>query len=88
MKLEVFLDRVLIRRTKAKEQTEAGLYIPEAAREAPWSGDVLDVGPDVSHCQIGDQVLFSRYAGTIIDLDEEKLYLLKEDEIFGRLVES
>ena len=94
LKLRPLNDRVVVRPVE-KEETFAGgqLVLPETAKEKPQQGEVLAVGPgrfdengtkrvplDV---KIGDQVLFAKYGGTEIKLDEEKLLILKESDILA-----
>ncbi len=94
LKLRPLNDRVVVRPVE-KEETFAGgqLVLPETAKEKPQQGEVLAVGPgrfdengtkrvplDV---KIGDQVLFAKYGGTEIKIDEEKLLILKESDILA-----
>lgn len=85
-------DRVLVRRVIEEEKSRGGLYIPEQAKEKPAQGEVLAVGqgrrPDSGgliplETKVGDRVLFGKYSGTEIEVDGEKLLILREDEILG-----
>lgn len=84
-------DRVLIRRKQGAEKTESGLlHIPEQARERPIEGTVVSVGggkvlqtgqrvpPDL---RPGDTVLFGMFSGTEVNVDGEKLVIMREDEV-------
>ena len=87
-------DRVLARRIEVEEQVRGGIIIPDTAKEKPQEAEVLAVGPgkrrddgtlqplDVA---AGDRILIGKYAGTDLELEEEKLVILREDEIWGLL---
>lgn len=85
-------DRVVVRRVVEEEKSRGGLYIPEQAKEKPAQGEVLAVGqgrrPDSGgliplETKVGDRVLFGKYSGTEIELENEKLLILREDEILA-----
>jgi chaperonin GroES len=89
-------DRVVLKRIEEKEQVRGGIIIPDTAKEKPQEGEVVAVGAgklkdggervplDV---KVGDKVLFGKYSGTEIKVDDQELLILKEDEILG-VVES
>ncbi|HEY6332009.1 MAG TPA: co-chaperone GroES [Blastocatellia bacterium] len=89
-------DRVVLKRIEEKEQVRGGIIIPDSAKEKPQEGEVVAVGAgklkdggervplDV---KVGDKVLFGKYSGTEIKVDDQELLILKEDEILG-VVES
>ncbi|MBI5189992.1 MAG: co-chaperone GroES [Nitrospirae bacterium] len=76
-------DRVYIKYQEEMEKTAGGLYIPEAAKEKPQRGTVEAVGKDVEECKVGDVVLFDKYSGSKIKVDNEDFLICKEDEILG-----
>lgn len=85
-------NRVLVKRTLA-ETTKGGILLPESAKEKPKQGEVIAVGPGKADeqgnvkpmtVQVGDAVLFSSYAGTEVQSDED-LLILSEDDILGIL---
>jgi chaperonin GroES len=85
-------DRVVVRRVVEEERSKGGLFIPEQAKEKPAQGEVLAVGKGrrlesgeliALETAVGDKVLFGKYSGTEIELDGEKLLILREDEILG-----
>lgn len=87
-------DRILVRRTAAEERTPGGLIIPGAAAETQMQGVCLAVGPgrvqeDGSLAPMsvkpGDTVVFTRYAGTEVDVEEEPLLVLSEQDVLGVL---
>ncbi len=85
-------DRAVVRRVIEEERSKGGLYIPEQAKEKPAQGEVLAIGQGRRlesgavvplEIAVGDKVLFGKYSGTEIELDGEKLLILREDEILG-----
>ena len=94
MSLRPLADHVLIRRHEADEPQEGGIIIPDTAKDKPQEGEILAVGPgrmmDDGHRQpmavaMGDTVLFGKYAGTEIKLDQEDLLVMRESDLLGRL---
>jgi chaperonin GroES len=94
MSLRPLADQVLVRRCEVEEQHQGGIVVPDSAKDKPQEGEILAVGPgrmmDDGHCQpiavaIGDTVLFGKYAGTEIKLDQEDLLIMRESDIFGVL---
>jgi chaperonin GroES len=77
-------DRVVIKRIDVDEMTAGGLYIPEQAKEKPRRGTVLAVG-DVSALKVGDTVLFGKYAGVELEVDGEKLLVMKEEDVVAKV---
>ncbi len=84
-------DRVLVRPKPAEEKTKSGLIIPDTAKEKPQEGTVVSVGPgkiengariDMT-VQEGDAVLYGKYAGTEITLDDDELLIMRESDILG-----
>ena len=84
-------DRILIKRLKTEEKTTGGIFIPDSAREKQLEGVVVAIGPGKfinNHLQklsvkIGDKVLFAKYSETEIELQGEKMILLREDDLLG-----
>ena len=85
-------DRVIIRRIEEGEQIRGGIIIPDSAKEKPQEGEVIAAGAgkkldsgerltlDVKE---GDRVLFGKYAGTEVKLDDEDYLIMREDDILG-----
>jgi chaperonin GroES len=85
-------DRVVIKRSEEQEQMRGGILIPDTAKEKPQQGEVIATGDgkllengtrvplDV---QVGDRVLFGKYAGTEIQIGDEQFLIMREDEILG-----
>ena len=85
-------DRVLVRRLDAEETTSGGIIIPDTAKEKPVHGEVLAIGPGTRNqagqlqpldVQVGDRVLFGKWAGTEIKIDGEDLLVMNESDIMG-----
>ena len=96
MKIRPLQDRVVVRRTEEEQTTAGGIVLPDSATEKPAQGEVLAVGPgrlldngDVRpvDLQVGDTVVFGKYASNTVKIDGEELLILNESEIYG-VVES
>jgi chaperonin GroES len=80
--------RVLVRPLEEDLQTKSGLYLPETAREKPQQGEIEAVGdPDemLVSLEVGDVVLFEKYAGTKVALDGVDYLLMDEGDILARI---
>jgi len=85
-------DRVIVKRLAGEEVTKGGIIIPESAKEKPLEGLVEAAGPgkrDENGKQValdvkkGDKVLFGKYAGTEVKINDEEMVILREDDILG-----
>jgi len=85
-------DRVVVRRIEAEEKTSGGIIIPDTAKEKPMEGEVVAVGPGARgedgkvqplDVKAGDRVLFGKWSGTEVKLDNEDLIIMKESDIMG-----
>ena len=85
-------DRVVVKRIDAEEKTKGGIIIPDNAKEKPSEGLVIAVGPGArdDHGQIvvpdvkaGDRILFGKWSGTEVKLDDQELLIMKESDIMG-----
>ena len=85
-------DRVVVRRIEAEEKTAGGIIIPDTAKEKPMEGEVVAVGPGARgedgkiqplDVKAGDRVLFGKWSGTEVKLDNEDLIIMKESDIMG-----
>ena len=94
MKMKPLYDRVLVKRVEEKEQKRGAIIIPDSAKEKPMEGKVVAVGSgrvgkDGSRVpmevKVGDRVLFGKYAGQEIKIDDKEHVILKEDEVLGIL---
>ena len=94
MKVRPLHDRVLVKRVEAQEKAKGGIIIPDTAKEKPMEGKVMAVGAGklddsgkriAMEVKVGNRVLFGKYAGTEIKIDNEEHIILREDEILGIL---
>jgi len=92
MKVKPLFDRVLVKRVEAEEKVKGGIIIPDTAKEKPMEGKVISVGQGrldddgkrvPMEVKKGDRILFGKYAGTEIKINEEEHIILREDEILG-----
>ncbi|MEH2505891.1 MULTISPECIES: co-chaperone GroES [unclassified Bradyrhizobium] len=97
MKFRPLHDRVVVKRIEAEEKTAGGIIIPDTAREKPQQGEVVAVGPGGRDeagklvpidLQVGDRVLFGKWSGTEVKIDDTEYLIMKENDIMGVLVES
>jgi chaperonin GroES len=88
-------DRVVIQQIEAEEKTSGGIVLPDTAKEKPQRGRVLAVGPgrlldSGVRAEIGvkegDEVLFGKYSGTEIKVDNEEIKILRETDILAKIV--
>jgi chaperonin GroES len=92
MGLRPLHDRVLIRRVEGEEKTKGGIIIPDTAKEKPMEGEVVAAGPGARgedgklvpmDVKKGDRVLFGKWSGTEVKIDNEELIIMKESDIMG-----
>lgn len=92
MKIRPLNDRILVKRLEEEAKTKGGIIIPDSAKEKPAQGEVIAVGDgklDESGKRIplqvkkGDRVLFAKYAGTEIKIEEEEHLVMREDDVLG-----
>ncbi len=92
MKVKPLHDRVLVKRIEAQEKAKGGIIIPDTAKEKPMEGKVIAVGAGklddagkriAMEVKVGNKVLFGKYAGTEIKIDNEEHIILREEEILG-----
>lgn len=94
MKIRPLNDRVIVKRLEEKDQMRGGIIIPDTAKEKPQKGEVLAVGkgkildsgervtPEV---KAGDKILFGKYAGNEVKIEDDEVLIIREDEILGIL---
>jgi chaperonin GroES len=86
-------DRVLVKRIEEKESIKGGIIIPDTAKEKPQEGEVIAVGAGKMEkgeripldVKAGDRVLFGKYSGTEIKLENEEYLILREEEILAKI---
>ena len=94
MKFRPLHDRVVVLRVEQESKTAGGIIIPDTAKEKPQEGEVIAVGSGVRDesgtvqpldVKAGDRVLFGKWSGTEVKLDNEELLIMKESDIMGVL---
>ena len=95
MKIRPLHDRVLVKRLDPKDETSpGGIIIPETAKEKPQEGEVVAVGNgkileggnvQPMNVKPGDKILFGKYAGTDVKIDDQEYLIMREDDILGIL---
>ena len=92
MKLRPLHDRVLVRRVDENEKSSGGIIIPDTAKEKPMEGEVIAVGSGTRgedgtvtplDVKKGDRILFGKWSGTEVKMDDEELLIMKESDIMG-----
>ena len=92
MKIRPLHDRVVIKRTEEDSTSAGGIVIPDSASEKPSKGEVIAVGNGkildngdirMLDLKVGDKVLFGKYSGTEIKVDDEDLLVMREDDIMA-----
>jgi len=92
-KLQPLADRVLVKPIEKEEKTKSGIYLPDTAKEKPQEGEIMAVGPgkiDDSgkripmDLKVGDRVIYAKYGGTEIKIDDEELIILRESDILAK----
>ena len=92
MKFRPLHDRVLVRRLEGDEKSPGGIIIPDKAKEKQFAGEVLAIGPGKRlkngeivpvDVKVGDQILFAKWEGCEIEIEDQKLVVVVEDHILG-----
>ena len=91
MKLVPLFDRVVLKQLVAEETTKSGIVLPGQAKEKPQQAEVVAVGPGgvvdgkevAMQVKVGDQVIFPKYAGTEVKVDEDEYIIVKQNDILA-----
>ncbi|HKB53936.1 MAG TPA: co-chaperone GroES [Ramlibacter sp.] len=91
LKIQPLGDRVVIRPLEEAEQMRGGLYIPDTAKEKPMQGEIVAVGPGrfekgervPMELKVGQKVLYGKYSGTEVTLDDEEYLIIKEADVLA-----
>ena len=92
MNIRPLQDRVIVKRMEEERTSSGGIVIPDSATEKPIRGEVIAVGPGKVQdngkklpvdLKVGDTVLFSKYSGTEVKIDDEEYVVMREDDILG-----
>ncbi len=93
VKLQPLADRLVVKPNEAEEKTKAGIYLPDTAKEKPQEGEVVAVGPGrtsddgkriAMDVKVGDIVVYTKYGGTEIKVDDEEYMILRESDILAK----
>ncbi|HKG94796.1 MAG TPA: co-chaperone GroES [Gemmatimonadaceae bacterium] len=90
-KVSPLADRVVVKPLEETEQMRGGLYIPDTAKEKPQQGEVIAVGPGrfekdkrvPMDLKVGDRILYGKYSGTEVTIDNEQLLILRESDVLA-----
>ena len=97
MKFRPLHDRVVVKRIEAEDKTTGGIIIPDTAKEKPSQGEIVAVGPGERDeagrvipidLKVGDRVLFGKWSGTEVKIDNAELLIMKESDIMGVVIEA
>ncbi len=92
-KLQPLADRVLVKPSEKEEKTKSGIYLPDTAKEKPQEGEIMAVGPGKLNedgeripmdLKVGDRVIYAKYGGTEIKVDDVELIILRESDILAK----
>jgi chaperonin GroES len=91
VKITPLSDRVVVKASEDTEQMRGGLYIPDTAKEKPQQGEIIAAGPGKYEdgklvpmtVKVGDKVLYGKYSGTEITLDNEQFLILRESDVLA-----
>ena len=91
VKITPLSDRVVVKASEDTEQMRGGLYIPDTAKEKPQQGEIIAAGPGKNEdgklvpmsVKVGDKVLYGKYSGTEITLDNEQYLILRESDVLA-----
>ena len=94
MNIRPLQDRIIVKRLEEEEKTAGGIIIPDAAKEKPMQGEVMAAGKGKVNengkvnpldVEVGDKILFGKYAGTEVKIDGEDYLIMREDDVLGVL---
>jgi len=97
MKIKPLQDRVIIKRLEEEHKTSGGIIIPDTAKEKPQQGKILAVGPGKMlengirmemTVKEDDVVLFGKYAGSEVKIDDDEVLIMREDDVLGIVTTS
>ncbi len=93
-KIRPLQDRILVKRLEEKETKKGGIIIPDTAKEKPQEGEVIAVGPgkvtddgkrQPMEVKAGDKILFGKYSGSEVKLEDEEYLIMREEDVLGIL---
>ncbi len=95
VKLQPLADRLVVKPIEKEEVTKGGIFLPDTAKEKPQEGEVVAVGPGrlsedgkriAMEVKKGDRVIYAKYGGSEIKIDDEELIILRESDILAKKV--
>ncbi len=90
-KLEPLGNRVLVQILEQEERTKGGIYLPETAKEKPQQARVIAIGEEAEEelsLEVGDVVIFPKYSGTEVRVDDQEYLILNADDVLAKVVED
>lgn len=94
-KLQPLADRLVVKPIPKEEVTKGGIYLPDTAKEKPQEGEIVAVGPGrmtddgnriAMDLKVGDRVIYSKYGGSEIKIDDVEMIILRESDILAKKV--
>jgi chaperonin GroES len=93
LKMQPLADRVAIRPLEETETMRGGLFIPDTAKEKPQQGEIIAVGPGrvekgekvPMELRVGDRVLYGKYSGTEVRIDDQDILIVKESDVLAKI---
>jgi chaperonin GroES len=93
MQLKPLGDRVVLKRQEAEEKTQSGIILPDSAKEKPQAAVVIAVGPGkeedgkltAMQVAVGDKVIYSKYSGTEVKVEDEEYVIVGQSEIIAKV---
>jgi chaperonin GroES len=95
VKLQPMGNRLVVKPMQTEEKTKSGIYLPDTAKEKPQEGKVIAVGPGKvtddgkripMEVEVGDIIIYAKYGGTEIKIEDEDLIIMREDDILAKKV--
>jgi chaperonin GroES len=93
--LQPLADRLVVKPVQKEEMTKSGIFIPDTAKEKPQEGEVIAIGPGKMtdegkripmDLKVGDRVIYSKYGGSEIKIDDVEMIILRESDILAKKV--
>jgi len=97
VKLQPMGDRLVVKQMQSEEKTKSGIYLPDTAKEKPQEGKVIAVGPGrvtdegkriPMDVEVGDIVVYAKYGGSEIKIDDEELIIMRESDILAKKIKK
>ena len=83
LKGKILAGKVLVKPFEAEAKTASGIIIPDSAKEKPQKGLVEAVGSEVKEIKVGNTILFDKYSGSKVNIDNNEYLIIKEEDILG-----